>query len=73
MTFENKVDEKDDGLAGAARFEVFTKEILAHPACPWCEMTMRLAHIEPDKRDHDRRTFECPSCENILIETVRYR
>lgn len=31
---------------------------------------MWLAHIEPDKPDHDRRTFECPECENVLIETI---
>ena len=23
---------------------------------------MRLTRIEPDKPDHDRRTFECPEC-----------
>jgi hypothetical protein len=34
---------------------------------------MWLARIEPDKPDHDRRIFECPSCEKVVSEVVKYR
>jgi hypothetical protein len=34
---------------------------------------MWLVQIEPDAPDHDRRTFECPGCENVVSETVKYR
>jgi hypothetical protein len=43
------------------------------PLCPECEHRMALARIEPDKPDHDRRTFECPSCEYVETLVVRYR
>ena len=32
---------------------------------------MLLTRIEPDKPDHDRRTFECPECgyeESIVVK-----
>lgn len=38
------------------------------PKCPNCDHRMALEMIEPYKPDHDRRTFECPSCEHV--ETV---
>ena len=25
------------------------------------------------KPDYDKRTHECPACENVMIEVVRYR
>ena len=31
------------------------------------------ARIEPYKPDYDKRTHECPACENVMIEVVRYR
>ena len=33
-----------------------------------------LASIEPaDKPDHDKRTFECPRCQDESVEFVKYR
>jgi transcription elongation factor Elf1 len=32
-----------------------------------------LACIEPEKPDHDRRTFECPQCEHVIVEVVKYK
>ncbi len=29
--------------------------------------------IEPDKPKHDKRTFECPQCNHVLSEVVKYR
>ena len=26
------------------------------------------SRIEPDSPDHDKRTFECPKCENVVSE-----
>ena len=31
------------------------------------------SRIEPDSPDHDKRTFECPTCENVVSEIVKYR
>jgi transcription elongation factor Elf1 len=34
---------------------------------------MWLDHIEPDKPQHDRRTFECPRCQHIESVVVKYK
>jgi hypothetical protein len=34
---------------------------------------MWLARVEPDEPGHDKRTFECPACETIISEIVKYR
>jgi predicted RNA-binding Zn-ribbon protein involved in translation (DUF1610 family) len=34
---------------------------------------MLLSRIEPDKLDHDKRSFECPKCGNEISEIVKYR
>jgi hypothetical protein len=34
---------------------------------------MWLSRIEPDEPGHDKRTFECPSCEKVVSEIVKYR
>jgi hypothetical protein len=47
--------------------------VLQQPKCPKCGLPMWLARIEPDKPDHDRRTFECPSCEHSHTEVVKYK
>jgi len=47
--------------------------VLSLPYCPNCSSPMWLARIEPDSPDHDKRTFECPKCENVLSEIVKYR
>ena len=46
---------------------------IGFPKCAKCGAPMWLAFIEPDKPDHDRRTFECPRCQSEQIEVVRYR
>jgi len=47
--------------------------IISRPCCDNCETPMWLVSIEPDKPDHDRRTFECPRCQSEQIAVVRYR
>jgi ribosomal protein S27AE len=48
-------------------------QCIEHPKCERCGAGMWLAHIEPDdKPDHDRRTFECPRCQNEQIQVVKY-
>jgi len=49
------------------------KQAIEHPKCPECRTQMWLARIEPDKPDHDRRTFECPECEHVVTEVVKFR
>jgi predicted RNA-binding Zn-ribbon protein involved in translation (DUF1610 family) len=46
---------------------------IALPKCPACGALMWLASIEPDKPDYDRRSFECPRCQEELVEVVKYR
>jgi ssDNA-binding Zn-finger/Zn-ribbon topoisomerase 1 len=43
------------------------------PACPKCGWAMWLARIEPDKPEHDKRTFECPRCDYQETIVVKYR
>ena len=48
----------------------YTKSIV-RPPCPACGTQMTLAKIEPDKPNHDKRTFECPKCkheENVIVK-----
>jgi tRNA(Ile2) C34 agmatinyltransferase TiaS len=47
--------------------------VLYNPVCPKCETRMWLSRIEPDVPGHDKRTFECPRCENVVSETFKYR
>jgi hypothetical protein len=46
---------------------------IAHPECPECGGEMWLARIEPDRPDHDRRTFECQTCLKVVIKIVKYQ
>jgi len=43
------------------------------PSCPKCGLPMWLARIEPDKPDHDLRTFECPECELSETKVVKFK
>jgi ribosomal protein S27AE len=47
--------------------------VLSQPICPKCGSPMWLARIEPESPDHDKRTFECPQCENVVSEIIKYR
>jgi ribosomal protein S27AE len=47
--------------------------VLSLPTCPKCGATMWLARIEPDKPQHDKRTYECPKCEHEVSDVVKYR
>jgi hypothetical protein len=41
--------------------------------CPMCKTPLRLALIEPDKPDHEKRTYQCDSCGHSKTKTVKYR
>jgi DNA-directed RNA polymerase subunit RPC12/RpoP len=41
--------------------------------CPKCGTKMLLTRIEPDKADHDKRTFECPKCQHVETVIIKYR
>jgi tRNA(Ile2) C34 agmatinyltransferase TiaS len=47
--------------------------VLDLPICPRCGARMWLSRIEPDEPGHDKRTFECPKCENVVSGTFKYR
>jgi len=42
------------------------------PMCEWCDARTWLTTIEPYKTDHDKRTFECPECRNVMTEIVNF-
>ena len=46
---------------------------IERPPCPKCGALMWLTRVEPDKPDHDTRTFECPECENSETVLTKYR
>ncbi len=46
--------------------------VVIRPQCPACGHQMWITRIEPDKPRYDKRTFECPECENEVIEIVKY-
>jgi predicted RNA-binding Zn-ribbon protein involved in translation (DUF1610 family) len=47
---------------------------IIRPPCPRCGAPrMMLARIEPDKPDHEKRSFECPNCGNELSEVVKFK
>ncbi|TMJ02156.1 MAG: hypothetical protein E6G97_13365 [Alphaproteobacteria bacterium] len=46
---------------------------IKRPQCLQCGTSMLLARIEPDKPDHDRRTFQCAECGHSLSEVVKYK
>lgn len=47
--------------------------VLDLPNCKKCGTPMFLVRIEPDDPGHDKRTFECPRCDDIVSEIVKYR
>jgi hypothetical protein len=57
-----------------SQFETFDPaRLLYMPTCKKCGAKMWLVRIEPDAPGHDRRSFECPQCENAVTEVVKYR
>jgi DNA-directed RNA polymerase subunit RPC12/RpoP len=46
---------------------------ISRPPCMKCGTPMLLSRIEPERLDHDRRTFECPNCEHSVSFVVKYR
>jgi hypothetical protein len=51
---------------------IYSNSIVRRP-CSECGAQMRLAWIEPDKPDHDKRTFQCAKCENVESFVVKYK
>ena len=46
--------------------------VLDLPTCPKCGASMWLVRVERDVPGHDNRFFECPRCEHVRSETVKY-
>jgi hypothetical protein len=68
---------RGDRYGGSARMRQFqfiqASQQIEQPTCPQCGAAMWLARIEPDKPDHDRRTFECPVCDHVVRTVVKYK
>jgi Crp-like helix-turn-helix protein len=49
---------------GVRPYQVFPhQQIIGNPSCELCRAQMWLTSIEPDRPDHDKRTFECSRCQ----------
>jgi hypothetical protein len=47
--------------------------VLGRPLCPKCAQLMWRARIEPDKPDHQRRTYDCWKCDYTETVVVKSR
>jgi hypothetical protein len=47
--------------------------MINQPYCAACDTPMWLISIEPDRAGHDRRTFECPRCQEVTVKAINYR
>jgi len=45
---------------------------ITRPRCPKCGTTMVLTRIVPHAPGDDLRTFECPTCEHVENEVVKF-
>jgi predicted RNA-binding Zn-ribbon protein involved in translation (DUF1610 family) len=45
---------------------------ITRPSCPKCGTTMVFTRIVPHAPGHDLRTFECPTCEHVETEVVKF-
>lgn len=48
-------------------------QTISRPTCRDCGVVMWLARIEPHEPHHDKRTFQCPDCNSVIDEIVKYR
>jgi hypothetical protein len=53
-------------------YQAHALRAVSGPACESCKTATWLVSIEPDKPAHDRRTFECPRCQHLMIEIIQY-
>ena len=53
-----------------ASFFIPRPQIGEYPKCAKCSAQMWISRIEPDKPDHDKRTFECPACDGVMTAIV---
>ena len=47
--------------------------IIDTPICPICRTAMMIVRIEPEKPDHDRRTYECSRCDHSEDMVVKFK
>jgi len=43
------------------------------PLCAKCGTSMSLTRIEPDRPDHDKRSFECQACHRVETSIFRFK
>ena len=46
---------------------------IPRPLCPNCATPMSLVRVEPDKADHDMRTYQCATCKRSESAVVKYK
>ena len=56
------------------KIELFrTRDYWQRPAVKAAGQSTWLVAIEPDSPDHDKRTFECPRCQDVVVKVVKYK
>ena len=50
-----------------------TSPNIDQPRCPICQTAMIIIRIEPEKPDHDRRSYECPKCDHSESMVVKFK
>jgi hypothetical protein len=50
-----------------------SESVIDRPICGDCGAEMWLACIEPEKPDHNRRTFEFRRCQGQVTKGVKFR
>ncbi len=43
------------------------------PICPTCRTAMMIIRIDPEKPDHDRRSYECSKCDHSESRVVKFK
>ena len=47
--------------------------VVERPPCEKCGREMTLVQIEPTEPSYERRTYECPNCQDSESVTVQFR
>ena len=68
------ITTKISWVGGVRPYQIIPRRrLVGLPYCKACGAQMWLTSIEPEKADHDRRTFECPRCQEETVEIVKYK
>jgi hypothetical protein len=70
-----KNKQKQTWVGGVRPYQIIRQpRPMGLPCCNSCVAQMWLVSIEPvETPNHDKRTFECPRCQEETVEIVKYK